>query len=297
MAGTILKTLLSTHQADNTAMNAANSGFTSGSAGSGNTAIHLDAAKMGASEGYRFTQGGANQNNWYLDLDSPVNILALRVPFNYPTAVNSTPGSAAILRGYPDTSHAATMWTLALTSANRLNFVEAGTGGLQLTSASGTPLVPGSDYVLLMEINTSTMAFSLVVFARGSSTALFTLSGTLVTSVAQQSVRFGIGTGSALAQINTNDTFAAGSGDRLLRADITNPPLTLSASLTPSTGPNPTSVALTLTPSGGNGNAISYSVDWGDGTTSGPQSSPNFTHNYTRPVGVTNGVASATQAN
>lgn len=293
MAGTILKTLLSTHQADNTAMNAANSGFTSGSAGSGNTAIHLDAAKMGAAEGYRFTQGGANQNNWYLDLDSPVNILALRIPFNYPTAAAL---ETAILRGYPDTAHAATMWTLALTTSNRLKFLEAGTGGLSVTS-TGTALTPGTDYVLLMEINTSTMQFTAVVFQRGSTTAVFTMTGTLVTSVAQQSVRFGIGTGSALAQINTNDTFAAGSGDRLLRADITNPPLTLSASLTPSTGPNPTSVALTLTPSGGNGNAISYSVDWGDGTTSGPQSSPNFTHNYTRPVGVTNGVASATQAN
>lgn len=291
MAGTILKTLLSTHQTDNTAITAANSGFTSGSAGAGNTAVHLDAAKMAASEGYRLTQAGANQNIWYLDLASTVTKLAFRVPFNYSTVPAV---QVSILRAYPDTAHATVHWTLSITTTNRLQFFETATGGLNLSSPSGTPLSPGTDYVAMGLIDTDTMTLTINVYPRGSLTPVFTMSGTLATTTAMQSVRWGIGTNSALAQIDTNDAFAIGSGDMLVRADVASVALSLSGAITPADKTIGTPLTLTLTAAGGNGNTLSYSCVW-DGTSMGPQSSNVFTHTDSA-AGTKNWSATASQA-
>lgn len=57
-------------------------------------------------------------------------------------------------------------------------------------------------------------------------------------------------------------------------------PLTGSGSLTPTSGTYPLAVTVTLTASGGSGTGRQFSVDWGDGTTSGPQSSGGFSHTY-----------------
>lgn len=56
--------------------------------------------------------------------------------------------------------------------------------------------------------------------------------------------------------------------------------LTIAADVTPASGGGPLDVTLTLTSTGGNGNAKTYSVDWGDGTTSPGQTSNVFTHQY-----------------
>jgi hypothetical protein len=76
-------------------------------------------------------------------------------------------------------------------------------------------------------------------------------------------------------------------------------PLTISSvSVTPSSGAGPLAVTLTIIPSGGNGNPITYSIDdWGDGATSAGQSSNTFAHTYAS-VGSTtvrNGTARVTQ--
>lgn len=218
MAGTILKQLSTTAQANGTAMSAANSGFSSWPApGAGAAGVHQSAAAMSEPAGYRLTQSSTGQVFGYLDLSSAVTRFAFRMPFRY----SATPtANVVFLRGYPDATHASTMWSLQLNTTNRMQFVEP--GGLSVTSPSGTPMVPGADYVCQGLIDIAAMDLTIDLYPRGSTTPLLSLNGTLVTSAAQQAVRFGIGTGSALAQLDTNSAFAIGSGDFLSRTDIAN---------------------------------------------------------------------------
>lgn len=57
-------------------------------------------------------------------------------------------------------------------------------------------------------------------------------------------------------------------------------PLTGSGTLTPTSGSYPLSVTVTLSATGGSGTGRQFSVDWGDGATSGPQTSGTFAHTY-----------------
>lgn len=217
MAGTINKQLSSTAQADGTAMSDANSGFSSHSTGSGNTATHSDAAKMAESAGYRLTQGGANPNIWYLDHTAAVDKFAWRIPFNY----SATPtANVTILRGYADAAHVTTMWSISITTTNRISFVETGTGGLNVSSSAASPLIPGSDYVMLGYLDTITHALTIQVYPRGSGTLLFQITATPVNSTAVRSVRWGIGTASSLGRIDTNSAFAIGQDGLLARTDF-----------------------------------------------------------------------------
>jgi hypothetical protein len=288
VAGTILAKLSSTAQADNTTITAANSGFSSVSIGAGNTAVHLAAARMAELEGYRFTQGGANQNFAYLDLGAAQSIFAWRIPFRYAATPTAT---SAFLRVYPATDHITNLWTANFTTTNRIQVVE-GSGTLNVTSASGTPLVPGSDYVSLGLFNASTGAFELRVYPRANTTALFTLTGTASAPQAVQSIRFGIGTASSLTQLDTNDAFAIGSGDFLARTDIAATPLSVSPSVAPGSGPPSTSFVFAANPSGGNGNTITYAWTFGDGST-GTGATPSHTY---AAVGSYTASVTATQA-
>ena len=56
--------------------------------------------------------------------------------------------------------------------------------------------------------------------------------------------------------------------------------LSATASVAPTSGSGPLDVTLTVTATGGNGNPKTYSVDWGDGSSSPSQSSNVFTHTY-----------------
>ena len=65
-------------------------------------------------------------------------------------------------------------------------------------------------------------------------------------------------------------------------------------SVSPTGGPVPTTVTATVSTTGGNGNPKTYSMVWGDGSSSGVQSSPIFTHDYTV-IGEYDPVASVVQ--
>lgn len=276
MAGTILAKLSATPQADSTTITAGNSGFSSVQIGAGNTAVHLAAARMGQPAGYRFTQGGANQNFGYLDLGAAQSLFAFRIPLRH----GSTPAaSCALFRAYPAVDHVTNLWTLSVTTTNRVQVVEGG-GTMNVTSPSGSPLTPGSDYVGLGLFNGSSGAFECRMYPRGQSTALFTLTGTASAPQSVAAIRFGIGTASSIAQLDTNDALAIGSGDFLDRVDIAAAPLAVSLSVSPQSGPPSQEFAFTATPSGGNGNAVSYSWAFGDGATAGPSSSPTESHTY-----------------
>lgn len=221
MAGTILKQLVAVGQTDGTAVTTGNSGFSSLNTGGGNTITHEDDAKMGQPAGYRMTQAAGNANVAYLDLVSAVgDVLTFRGPFAAPT-----PGAnVAVLRFYPDNTHVTNLGTVTFTTTRRIQFVEGGTGGLNLTTPSGTPYVAASPYVMQVKIGLVANTFELAVFPVGSTTPLATLSGALAADMAAaagiQSARWGIGTASALTYLDTNSGFALGSGDWLPRHDI-----------------------------------------------------------------------------
>jgi hypothetical protein len=229
MPGTVLQQLTTTPLTDNTAMTSGpgNTGFDSHSLGASNTGVHLTAARMGEPAGFRLTQGGTAANIWYLDHTAPIEIFAFRMPFRYTWA--ATPASVVLLRIYDTAAHTGNLGSLQVTVTNRVQFVEPGTGGLNVMSPSASPLIPGNDYVALGLINTTTMAFTTRVYPRDSTTEVFAeLTGTMAFVVDIQSIRWGIGTGTitgpAVATADTNSSLAIGSGDFLARTDLTNTP-------------------------------------------------------------------------
>lgn len=261
MAGTILKQLSSTAQSDGTSVTPANSGLSSISIGTGNTAEFQSAAAMNESVGYRFTQGASgNQITSYLDLASPVSIMALRIPFR----ISATPSaSLTFLRGYTDLAHASISWSLQVTTTMRINFGEQ--GGATTSTGSTTPekLVAGTDYVMQLLVDTSAQTFSFATYERGSTTAINSMSGALTTGMAAQyAIRLGINTTSGLVSgyIDTNSAFAVGSDDWLTRTDVSNIPPTLSLSADKTTL-HPGEVA-TITATAADSDGSIASLDW-----------------------------------
>jgi hypothetical protein len=229
MAGTILKQLSSTAQTDGTTVTPANSGLSSITIGTDNTAVFLAAAAMNEPAGYRFTQGSSgNQLTSYFDLTSPVAILALRVPLR----ISATPSNTlTFLRGYSDTAHTTNLWSIGITTTMRVNFTETAGSTTSTGSSAAEKLVAGTDYVMQILVDTTAQTFSLATYPRGSTTAINSISGSLTGGMpSQQSVRLGINTNSALVSgyIDTSSAFAIGSGDLLDRTDVSNAPPTLS---------------------------------------------------------------------
>lgn len=221
MPGTELVSVVQTPLADGTALTSGpgNSGFAAGSSvGSGNTATFQSAAAMGESAGYRFVQAGANQNNWYLDLSSAVAKISARVPFRY----SATPSaSMTFLRFYSDV-HVTNLGGFLITTTNRLQYAE--NGGISVTS-TGTALTPGTDYVLQLLIDSTSGSKSMqaIVYPRASTTPTLSISGTpTATTASFLSLRWGIGTNSALVTLDTNNKLALGRDDFLLRSDVSN---------------------------------------------------------------------------
>lgn len=223
MAGTILKQLSSTAQTNGTTITAANSGLTSISIGAENSATFQSAAAMGESAGYRFSQGAAgNQLTSYIDLDSAVNVIALRVPFR----ISATPTAhLTFLRGYTNTAHTEISWSIQLTTTMRLSFMEQLGGTTTTSSSASARLQANTDYVIQVLINTSTQTFSLATYERGSQTPINSIGGPMNNPMgAQRAVRLGINTNSSIVggYFETNSAFAIGSGDLLARHDISN---------------------------------------------------------------------------
>lgn len=207
---TILKQLaISGTPSDGDAVTTSNTNFVGVSAGAGNTFSVSSAAAMGAAYGIRANQAAANQVTSYLDLASAVTRLGWRKEFRYQA---SPAVSASILRFYPDTAHTANLGTLSITSSNRSQFVEGGAGSpLSVTSPSGSPLTPGSIYVEVGLVDVVANTFELRVYPFGSTSAVYTISGTLGADMAAasgvQSVRHGINTASTAMgnfDINSN---------------------------------------------------------------------------------------------
>lgn len=281
MAGTLLTKLQSAAQADNTAITAANSGFSSVNVPAFSAAFHLAAAKMSESEGYRFTQSTTATPFGYVDTTAQA-IYAFRIPYRFsgaPAAKNS------LIRLYSDTAHTGTILTIGHNTTNRMDIVEIATGGLNVSSASGSPMVANTDYVLMCLYNTNTNNITIRCFPRGNVTALFEYGGTTLSSTTVSALRFGIGTSSSSAQIDTNDAFAIGYGDWLDRTDLTASPLSTSLSVTPSSSQGAHAITATITATGGTGTALSNSINWGDGTTAGPQTGFVFTKTSTATPG------------
>lgn len=298
MPGTILKQLVTTPQTSGTTVTTGNSGWSSLSVGTGNTHTHDDAAKMGQPAGYRILQGGTgNQNFAYLDLASPVAVFAGRFPFEFgasPAAgVNPTIG-----RFYPDTAHTTNLGSILITNTLKVQFVEGGTGGLNVTSTGS--VVSGTAYVGQVLFNCTTNTLTINVYQQGSASVTASVSGTLAADGAAAtgvgSIRWGIATNSSgLSTLDTNSAFALGSGDFLDRHDVSTA-LASQTALSTTNAQVGVQISATVTHTGGNGNAVSYDVAWGDGTTSGPSSSGSFTHTYSA-AGTYTVTGAAEQAN
>jgi len=185
---TILKQLTSTPQPDGTTATAANTSYTSLTPGSGNTHVHADAAKMGAGAGFRMTQAGATQNIAYVDLDANVDELDFRIEFKWAGTLTQ---NTTIGRAYSDVGHLTVLWSFLLTTTGRLQFLETGTSPLNVTSPStnGLNLFPGTEYVLMGQVNTVNKTLTLDCYIRTSTTKLFQLTGALVNTVAMRSFR------------------------------------------------------------------------------------------------------------
>ena len=248
MAGIIDKQLTQVTQADGTAQTTGNSGWSSLSTGSGNTAIFADGAKMGAIAGYRMTCGGTAQNIAYFDLSSSVTVMALRVPIQ----ISAITTVSAILRWYNDSGHTTNLGSLGITSTGKIQFVEASGSGTALNISSTASLSAATPYVLMILIDKGANTFSAVAYPSGSTTAAASISGTLggamMDAASLQQVRWAIGTATSLGYLDTNSDFAVGHGDWLARTDVTTqldtPVVTLGTVTNPSTigGSNGTAV-------------------------------------------------------
>ena len=266
MPGTILKQLSTTPQPDNTTITAGNSGLSSIAIGTDNSAVFLAVAAMGQSAGYRFTQGATgNQITTYLDLDAPVSVLSIRIPFR----ISATPSaSLTFLRGYTNTAHSDISWSLQVTTTMRINFGEQ--NGPTTSTGSGTTerLVAGTDYVIQLQIDTDAELFSLSTYERGSPDPINTMSGALTSSMAaQHAVRLGINSSSALVSgyIDTNSAFALGEGDLLARHDVANfaPSLSVTASQTTLHPGESATLTATATDSDGTITSINWTASAG----------------------------------
>ncbi len=219
MAGIIDKQLTQVTQTDGTAQTTGNSGWSSLNTGSGNTAIFADAAKMGATAGYRMTCGGTNQNIAYLDLPSAVTVMALRVPLQI-----SAITSVSMLRWYNDAGHTTNLGSMTITSTGKIQFVEANGSGTALNISSSGSLSAATPYVLMILIDKGANTFSAVAYPRGSTTVTASISGTLGGAMKDasnlQQVRWAIGTATSLSYLDTNSDFAVGHGDWLARTDV-----------------------------------------------------------------------------
>lgn len=286
MAGTILKQLTAVAQADGTAQTfgPGNSGWSSATVGAGNTATHENDAKMAEVAGYRLTQSGANSAIQYLDLDTGQTILAWRIPFKFQMA--ATPVTFTVGRFYAtgDSGHVTNMGSFSITSTRRLQFLEAGTGGLNVTSPSGTPMANATDYVMMGLINVTANTVEINVYPLGSTTALLTVSGNLAADMAAaaglQYFRWSIGTASALVggYLDTNSGFALGSGDWLDRTDVTNTPPTANAGADITVDAD---ASFTLTGTAGDADGTVASTRWLDGAT---ELATGLTYNGTSPA-------------
>lgn len=240
MPGIIDKQLIQVTQTNGTAQTAGNSGWSSLNTGSGNTAIFADAAKMGATAGYRMTGGGTAQNIAYLDLPSAVSVIALRVPFQ----ISAIASVSAILRWYNDAGHVTALASMGITSTGKLQFVEVNGSGTALNVSSTASLSAATPYVLMILIDKGTNQFSANVYPTGSTTVAASISGTLGGAMSDassvQQVRWAIGTVTTLSYLDTNSDFAVGHGDWLERTDVTSQLAT--PTVTVGTITNPTTI-------------------------------------------------------
>ena len=201
------------------------------------------AKAMGAAFGIEMVQSTSYTSFFYLDLDSGVSDVFVGLhPFRFEAAPSAT---NTMLRFYPtgNSGHTTNLGGFLLTTTRRLQFLENGTGGLNITSDSGTPMTAATDYIAVYKLNLAANTMEAKVFPRGSSTALFTISGNLAADMAAatgiQYLRFGIATASTGLDLSTNSEFAVGDTDYLSRYDIANvaPTCTLGAAQTTNVEP------------------------------------------------------------
>lgn len=212
---------------DGSVVTGSNTNLTGVSIGTSN-AFTIESADSFGKRRLKAVQGAANQLTSYLDLGTPTAKLGGIIPLNYTWA--GTPLTTTIGRWFAGAIGVGNLGSLLVTNTNRLQFTEgAGSGtALNQTSPSGTPMVPGTDYIAPYLIDTAANTFTMSVYPVGSTTELFTIAGTLGGAMADaagiQSVRHGINTSSATGlTLWTSEGFTL-FDDAPARYDIVAPP-------------------------------------------------------------------------
>jgi len=166
-------------------------------------------------------------------------------------------------------------------SANAFRVVDSG-----LTNVSGGSftLTPGTKYrieVLLTGGSTTAGVITARLYTAAGSTALNTWTSTTANLHAgtPNGAEIGCCSSNQAATIRWDD-LQFNDGASVEIGPVATDPLTGTGTLAPTTGEVPLAVAVTLTATGGTGSGRLYSVDWGDGQTSGPQAGSAFNHTY-----------------
>lgn len=253
--------------ADGTTVTGSNTNLVGVSIGASNT-YTIEAADSYSKRTIKAVQGAANQLTSYLDLTAAVTKLGGVQPLKY--TWGGTPVTTTVGRWYPDTGHATNLGSLLITSTNRLQFTEAAGSGTALNvTSTGTAMTPGTDYMLVYLLDVTANTFTASVYPVGSTSAVFTISGTLGGAMADasgvQSYRHGINTASTSMTLWTSEGLTL-FDNTAVRYDVANVAPTANAGVDQTADPGAT---VTLTGSGTDtdGTIASYAWAQTSGTT------------------------------
>lgn len=145
-------------------------------------------------------------------------------------------------------------------------------------------LTPGTKYRVEVVGKQSTGAATVNLYLAAGTTPLATwtkASGGNFGSSAFAGAELGMNSANQAGTVRWDDVqFNDGATTEIGAYNPASTPLSGTGTLTPTSGDAPLVVAVNLTAAGGSGTGRLYTVTWGDGTTTGPQSSASFTHTY-----------------
>jgi hypothetical protein len=230
---TVRDAIYGTRFTDGLTVFAADIGASSVQVGTGNTVQHLAAARMGALDGIRFLQPAASTSNVFYDFpDNTDPLFEPLVPWRF-NADQVTGARTTFFRVYPDVTHGTVNVSLERTADHHLRILEAGTGGLDLTS-TGTQLLPTSGQLMITpHFNQTARTVTLEVFTLGAGATggdtfsdaytpptapLFSMTGPWTAPFVVKSLRFGNGNGTSNPSMDTNNWLSWGRG--IARPDL-----------------------------------------------------------------------------
>lgn len=244
------------------------------------TLVYSSTTPIHGARGMRLTAiTGATTRVFYADPVTP----SFTAAFGYKSKATPTGGPTEIYYLTEGTSFDQKL-AIAHTTTNTVTVKDA--SGVTNT-ISGVTLVTDTAYrievygSLAGSPTTSNATYTVKVFTGDSTTAL----GTYTTSSGNLGtvgfIRQSLGKHSPTGTMDSIfDDFRAnlGSSAALGPVDLT---LSSTLALSPTSGTVPYTLTATVSYTGGTGTPVTYSMDWGDGTTSAAQSSNIFTHSVT----------------